>query len=154
MHRGWRLYKSVQPSARHCNPGKTIASGIPVGAFGFSEEFGEKATKVLESVYGLAKGVGGTLAANAFTMAVMRATLSEVLTEDFYRRNIPLATRFNDGVKAVINEFNLPWNTTQLGCRTEYWFRKESAKNGFEAANGLDFDLDWYMHLACLNRGY
>jgi glutamate-1-semialdehyde 2,1-aminomutase len=83
----------------------------------------------------------------------MRATLSEILTEDFYARNIPLASRFNEGVQSVINEFDLPWNTTQLGCRTEYWFRKEPAKNGGEAEAAVDFELDQYMHLASLNRG-
>ena len=83
----------------------------------------------------------------------MKATLSEVLTEKFYARNIPLAKRFNEGVQSVIDEFGLPWNTTQLGCRTEYWFRKEPAKNGGEAEAAVDFELDQYMHLASLNRG-
>lgn len=93
------------------------------------------------------------LAANALSMHAIRAVLSEVLTEEFYQKTIPLATAFNQGVQGVITKYDLPWNTTQLGCRTEYWFRKEPAKNGGEAEAAVDFELDQYMHLASLNRG-
>ena len=130
--------------------GKTIAAGIPAAAYGFTEELGQR---VVAEIPKEVCDIGGTLAANALTMHAMKATLSEVLTEDFYARNIPLATRFNAGIQSVISEFNLPWNTTQLGCRCEYWFRKEPAKNGGEAEAAVDFELDQYMHLASLNRG-
>jgi len=133
--------------------GKTIASGIPTGAYGFSEEFADKAVAVIEKEVCDTGGIGGTLAANALSMAAMKATLSKVLTEAFYERNIPLATKFNEGVQSVIKEFDLDWNTTQLGCRTEYWFSKKPAMNGSEAAAGCDFLLDQYMHLASMNRG-
>ena len=133
--------------------GKTIASGIPAAAYGFSEELGNKIAAAIPHELCDIGGIGGTLAANALTMHVMKTTLSQVLTQDFYDKTIPLATRFNEGVQGVINEFDLPWNTTQLGCRTEYWFRKEPAKNGKEAEDAVDFELDQYMHLASLNRG-
>lgn len=133
--------------------GKTIASGIPVGAYGMSEEFGQAALQCVPEHYADVGGVGGTLAANALSMAAMRATLSEILTEEFYERNIPLANRFNDGVQQVIKELGLQWNTTTLGNRVEYWFRKEPAVNGFEAEEAVDELLDKYMHLASMNRG-
>jgi len=76
-----------------------------------------------------------------------------VLTEAAYKVTIPLAARFVDGVNEVIHEFDLPWNVTSLGCRTEYWFRREPARNGQEAAEAIDTELDRYMHLAALNRG-
>ena len=133
--------------------GKTLASGIPVGIWGVSEEFGKLCQPVFDSVYGFAKGIGGTLAANALTMATLRTTLSEILTEEYHERDIALATRFNEGVQSVIREFDLPWNTKQLGLRTEYWFKKEPARNGADAYYHTDLELDWYMHLASLNRG-
>jgi glutamate-1-semialdehyde 2,1-aminomutase len=133
--------------------GKTIASGIPTGAYGFSEEFAKRAVNVIQKEVCDTGGIGGTLAANALSMAAMRATLSDILTEEFYERNILLASKFNEGVQKVINKFGLPWNTTQLGCRTEYWFKKEPAGNGSEAAAACDFLLDQYMHLASMNRG-
>ncbi len=47
-------------------------------------------------------GVGGTLAANALSMAAMRATLGEVLTEEAFARMIALADRWTAGVEAGI----------------------------------------------------
>jgi glutamate-1-semialdehyde 2,1-aminomutase len=98
-------------------------------------------------------GVGGTLAGNALSLAAMRATLQEVLTADAFARTIPLAERFTAGVQGVIEEFDLPWHVTQLGCRAEYRFRPTPPRNGGEAAAANDADLDRYMHLYALNRG-
>lgn len=133
--------------------GKFVASGIPAGAYGMGEEFAKKATEEIESEFGVAKGIGGTLAANALTMATIRATLGEILNEEFYEKTTKLAEKFNEGVQSVIDEFDLPWSTTQLGCRTEYIFSKTPPKNGTESMDAKDNDLDWYLHLACLNRG-
>jgi len=133
--------------------GKTIAGGIPTAAYGFSEDLGRKVAAVIPPELCDIGGIGGTLAANALSMHVMKAVLEEILTQEFYDKNIPLATRFNQGVQSVISEFDLPWNTVQLGCRTEYWFRKEPARNGGQAEAAVDFELDQYMHLASLNRG-
>ena len=41
----------------------------------------------------------------------------------------------------------------RLGCRVEYLFRPDEAKNGAEAAAGQDDELDPYIHLYLLNRG-
>jgi len=133
--------------------GKTIAAGIPAAAYGFTRELGEKVASAIPPELCDIGGIGGTLAANALSMHAIRAVLSQVLTEEFYEKTIPLATRFNQGVQQVIDTYQLPWNTTQLGCRTEYWFRKEPARNGGEAEAAVDFALDQYMHLASLNRG-
>ena len=48
--------------------------------------------------------MGGTLAANALSMAAMRATLGEVLTEEAFARMIALAERWTAGVEAGIAE--------------------------------------------------
>lgn len=133
--------------------GKTVAAGIPAAAYGFSADLGAKAAAAIPPELCDIGGIGGTLAANALSMHAMRAVLSEVLTEKFYDKNIPLAARFNEGVQGVIDKYDLPWNITQLGCRTEYWFRKEPAQNGGQAEAAVDFELDQYMHLASLNRG-
>jgi glutamate-1-semialdehyde 2,1-aminomutase len=98
-------------------------------------------------------GIGGTLAANALASAAMRATLQGMLTEESFRRTIPLAERFTSGVAAVIAEHSLPWTVQRLGCRAEYWFRSTPPRNGAEAAAAVDSELERYMHLAALNRG-
>ncbi len=133
--------------------GKPIASGLPASAYGFSK----KVAKLIESNTSVQDcdtgGIGGTLAGNALALAAMRATLQNVLTQEAYDKTIPLATRFRDGVEAVIDEFQLPWIIKQLGCRVEYWFRPVAPRNGSEAAAVEDHELDRYMHLYALNRG-
>ena len=47
----------------------------------------------------------------------------------------------------------LPWHVVRLGCRVEYLFRAQVARNGAEAAAGQDEGLDPYIHLYMLNRG-
>lgn len=133
--------------------GKAIAGGIPAAVYGFSEEIARRirATTTVEDAD--TGGIGGTLAGNALSLAAMRATLESVLTESAYRRAIPLAQRFVEGVQSVIAKHDLPWNVTRLGNRTEYWFRRSPAQNGSEAAASMDPLLDRYMHLASLNRG-
>lgn len=133
--------------------GKAIAGGVPAATYGFSAEVAGRIrqhTLLEEADVG---GIGGTLAANALSVAAMRATLEHVLTPAAYQRMIPLADRFTAGVEGVIAELGLPWIVKQLGCRAEYWFRPEPPRNGAEAAVAIDFELDYYMHLAALNRG-
>jgi glutamate-1-semialdehyde 2,1-aminomutase len=133
--------------------GKPLASGVPAAIYGLSAEVAERVranSTVEESDTG---GIGGTLAGNALSIAAMRVTLEKVLTASAYARTIPLANRFVAGVESVIKEFNLPWIVKQLGCRAEYWFRPTPPRNGQEAADAANYELDRYMHLAALNRG-
>jgi glutamate-1-semialdehyde 2,1-aminomutase len=133
--------------------GKLVGGGVPSAAYGLSAELAERVLKVGSAVDSDTNGIGGTLAGNALSLAAMRATLGEVLTEAFYARAIPLAERFTEGVLAVIAEQQLPWIVKRLGCRAEYWFRATPPRNGGEAAAAVDLELDRYMHLAALNRG-
>ena len=98
-------------------------------------------------------GVGGTLAGNAVSMAGIRATLAEVLTPQVYPGMIARATEWTAGVQAAIDEFGAPWQVTQLGCRAEYSFRPTPPRDGREAAEADDFELQQYLHLHALNRG-
>lgn len=133
--------------------GKPIGGGFPAAAYGFSAAVAERINANIEKDVSDVGGIGGTLSGNALALAAIRATLGSVLTQEAYDKTIPLAERFTAGVQAVIAEFDLPWNVTRLGCRAEYWFRKEPARNGSEAVAAIDGDLDRYMHLYALNRG-
>jgi len=133
--------------------GKPIAGGIPAAVYGLSAEVAYQIRSNTSTQEADTGGIGGTLAGNALSIAAMKATLDHVLTQETYNRTIPLAERFCAGVQSVIDEFQLPWHVTQLGCRVEYAFSETPPLNGGEAAAALDHDLDSYMHLAALNRG-
>jgi glutamate-1-semialdehyde 2,1-aminomutase len=148
---GYTGLMNLQPDILTC--GKPIASGIPAAIYGFSEELAEKVKAGVSVEECDTGGIGGTLAGNALSIAAIKATLQSVLTEDAYKRSIPLATHFTEGVKRVIEEKGLPWSVQQLGCRAEYWFREVPPVNGGEAAQAADYELDRFMHLCALNRG-
>lgn len=133
--------------------GKAIGGGVPCGAYGMSSAV---ASRVLEhTLWEVADvgGIGGTLAANPLSLAAMRATLGEVLTEAAFTRMIALGERYEQGVAGVIASAELPWHVVRVGCRVEYLFTPEHPHNGAEAGAAMDRDLDALLHLYLLNRG-
>jgi glutamate-1-semialdehyde aminotransferase len=56
-------------------------------------------------------------------------------------------------VQQTIDSSGLPWNVTQLGCRAEYQFLPEPARNGTAAHASHDTELESFLHLHALNRG-
>lgn len=133
--------------------GKSIGGGIACAAYGFSEETAARVEASVPREESDVGGVGGTLAANVLSLAAMRATLGEVLTDDAFAHMIALGERFEQGVQAAIDEHGLPWHVTRLGCRVEYLFRPDRPRTGSEAAAGGNPLLDRLIHLWALNRG-
>jgi glutamate-1-semialdehyde 2,1-aminomutase len=133
--------------------GKAIGGGVPVGAFGMTADVAEGLLGIADVDLEDVGGVGGTLAGNPLSAAAVRATLSEVLTDDAWESTIPLAERFAAGVETVVAEAGLPWHVTRLGCRAEYRFSPEPPRTGGESAALADPELEDFLHLYALNRG-
>jgi glutamate-1-semialdehyde aminotransferase len=148
---GMTRRRGVQPDAVVL--GKTIGAGIPAGTFGMSAALSERIAASLHLENIDVGGVGGTLAGNALSMAAIRATLTEVLTEEAFERMEQLCTVWTNDVQEIIDEFNIPWQVSQLGCRAEYSFRSTAPRTGKEAADADDFELQQYLHLHAINRG-
>jgi len=143
--------------AENLNPdaivfGKAIGAGIPGAAYGFSQEVADRIVAKQELENCDVGGIGGTLAGNALSLAAMRATLTKVLTKEAFDRMIPLAERWTAGVAKATADAGLPWHVTRLGCRAEYLFGPEP-RNGTEAHDAMDFELERFMHLHAMNRG-
>ncbi|MGC1450009.1 MAG: aspartate aminotransferase family protein [Candidatus Sulfotelmatobacter sp.] len=133
--------------------GKAIGGGIPGAAYGFSQEVADRIAAKQELENCDVGGIGGTLAGNALSLAAMRATLTKVLTKEAFDHMIPMAERWTAGVAKAIADAELPWHVTRLGCRAEYLFGAEKPKNGTEAHDAMDFELERFMHLYAMNRG-
>jgi glutamate-1-semialdehyde 2,1-aminomutase len=134
--------------------GKAIGGGIPSGAFGMTRDVAARIDKDVRLEEIDTGGIGGTLAGNALSLAAMRATLTEVLTDQAFATMVPLGDRWADGVDAVIAEFELGWHCNRLGARAEYTFMGRAPRDGAEAANSGDFELEQYLHLRLLNDGF
>src|SRR5262249_47698625 len=82
--------------------GKPIASGLPAAAYGFTADVASSLEPITSEKEADTGGIGGTLAANALSLAAMRATLEHVLTDEAFERMIALAVQFTEGVEGVI----------------------------------------------------
>jgi glutamate-1-semialdehyde 2,1-aminomutase len=133
--------------------GKSIAGGIPMGAYGLSAELADRALARTDLDLVDMGGVGGTLAGNPLSVAATRATLEHVLTDAAFTQMIETATYFAAGVKSVIDQHSLPWSLSQLGARAEYRFADPAPRNGTESAASADAELEDLIHLYLLNRG-
>ena len=133
--------------------GKSIAGGIPIGAYGISADLAAAIRDDKSADIEDVGGVGGTLAGNALSLAAMRATLGEVLTDEAFAGMIEVASRYTAGVQGVLDSRQLPWHIAQLGARAEYRFCPRMPINGGESAAAADAHLDEYMHLYTINRG-
>lgn len=133
--------------------GKPLASGVPVAAYGINQFV---ADMVMESILDDGtdeSGVGGTLSGNALAVAAMKATLQKVITKRNFDKMLPLAKRFEKGVKDVIEEYEVPWHVTRLGVRIEYHNSPTPPRNGSEYEKTKDPELEKLLHLMALNRG-
>jgi glutamate-1-semialdehyde aminotransferase len=135
--------------------GKAVASGLPAGAYGISEELASSIKGDLDLEETLTEGIGtgGTLAGNALTAELIAVTLSEVLTDAAFQHMIELAARWADGVEEIIKRQQLPWMVTVLGARAEYAFTPEVPVNGAQLAAVGDEHLERYLRIALINRG-
>jgi glutamate-1-semialdehyde 2,1-aminomutase len=112
--------------------GKAIAGGIPAGAYGLSAEL---AARILadDSADIVDTGcIGSTLAGNALSVAAMRATLEQVLTDAAFVQMIEVAGRYTAGARKVLATHTLPWSIAQLGARAEYRFCPQPPRTGGE----------------------
>jgi glutamate-1-semialdehyde 2,1-aminomutase len=133
--------------------GKAIGGGVPVGAFGTTAELAGRALARPEDDWEDVGGVGGTLAGNALSLAAVRATLGEVLTDDAFARMTELGGRLADATAAAIEDAGAPWHVARVGARSEYRFTASPPRTGCESALAGDEELERFLHLHALNRG-
>jgi glutamate-1-semialdehyde 2,1-aminomutase len=134
--------------------GKSIAAGIPLGAYGMTEEVAD----VLERPGGRddpkpTVATGGTLFGNPLSMAAARAAMGEVLTDSAYAHTQQLGARLADGLDAVVEKAGLPWSVHRFWPRSGYTFAPTLPRNAAEASASLDVELRRLMRVYLANRG-
>ena len=143
----------LEPDLLTC--GKSIAGGVSFGAWGMTEATADVLTQ--------AKGpdgeranliaLGGTLFANALSMAAARAVLTEILTPEAYASTQRLGARLADGMRAAVDRNSLPWHIHHLGPRAGYTFRPTAVRNAAEARACADELLTRLIRVWLANRG-
>jgi glutamate-1-semialdehyde 2,1-aminomutase len=134
--------------------GKSIAAGIPLGAYGMTPEVAE----VLQRPGGRDDrkpqvAVGGTLFGNPVSMAAARATMAEVLTDGAYAHSQRLGAALADGLSAIVDKAGLPWTVHHFWPRSGFSFAPEMPLSAPEAIACLDVPLRRLMRVYLANRG-
>lgn len=135
--------------------GKGIAGGIPIGAYGMSDRLAGVMTTHPEDDVSDEPGLatGGTLFANALSMACAAGMLTEVFDEVGYQRGADLGTRLSDGLDAAFVEYRLPWRASRLGMRSGYCLGTEWPRNAAEAHERSDYLFADTRKVFFANRG-
>ena len=135
--------------------GKSIAGGVPFGAWGMSAEIGALLDQ-RKGPDGEREGMiatGGTLFGNPLALAAARATMLEVLTPAAYRHTQALGAELAAGMRTAVARAGLPWFIFELGPRSGYVFAPEPPRNAGEASRVQDDTLRRLIRVWLANRG-
>jgi glutamate-1-semialdehyde 2,1-aminomutase len=133
--------------------GKSAAGGTPFGAYGMTETLAEIFERPDPRDPHAEIATGGTLFANAVSMAAARAALGQVLTGEVYERTAVLGTRLADGIEAVAREVGLAWCSHRLFPRSGYGHSGHLPHNAEEARQGFRRDVTDLQRVYFANRG-
>ena len=135
--------------------GKSIAGGVPFGAYGMTEPVADVLTQVKgpDGERSDLVATGGTLFANALSMAAARAVMLEILTPQAYATTQQLGDRLASGMREGVERAGLPWHIHHLGPRAGYTFRAQPVRTAEEARACADDLLTRLIRIWLANRG-
>jgi glutamate-1-semialdehyde 2,1-aminomutase len=138
--------------------GKAIAAGVPLATYGMRDEIASLIAPTDEKHRASGVSVdkvatGGTLFANALSMAAGRAALLDVLTEEAFQRTGPLGARMAAGLRTAIERAGVGWSVTQYGAHASYFFAPEPPTDGAGARAADHPGLRALIRVFMANRG-
>jgi glutamate-1-semialdehyde 2,1-aminomutase len=140
--------------------GKGIGGGVPIGVIGMTDAIADVMRDNRDHDPGLVEtgdahglAVGGTLYANALSMAAARVGLAEVFTPEAGQRVDALGARLQAGLQHEVDRVGLPWTIDRLGGRIQFRLTPEAPRNGAESFASLVLPLADARKVFLLNRG-
>jgi glutamate-1-semialdehyde 2,1-aminomutase len=136
--------------------GKSAAGGIPMGAYGMTNTISdvlETKARHNDSTGEAGIATGGTLFANALTMAAARSALGEVLTDAAYEHAASLGAALADGLETIVGKAGLPWTVHRLYARCGVTFGPAMPTSAAEAVMSEDRLLTNLARVYLANRG-
>jgi glutamate-1-semialdehyde 2,1-aminomutase len=123
---------------------KALGGGIAVAAIGGT-------TEVMSAIADGRYEQVGTFNGNPLAMAATRATLSEVLTAENYRRLDANATRLRSALEGVIADHGYDWHVVSVGAKGCVTFRRDRVRE-FRDFLGIDARLG-HLHWLVQHNG-
>lgn len=138
--------------------GKGIASGVPTGVFGMTEEIAHELQRQTEEagLFGEAAfgRLGTLLSGNTTSSRALRVTLEEVLTDEIYGKVGKQVDEIITGMNASIKKYNAPFLVEKMGNRIAYTFISEKCYDPVSASVGIGFGgMFEFSHAYAWNRG-
>ncbi len=138
--------------------GKAMAAGVPLATYGMRDEIASliappEQSRTVSGAFVDEVATGGTLFANALSMAAGRAALLDVLTEEAFERTASLGERMAAGLRAAIASAGLRWSVAQYGAHASYFFVAEPPTDGSGSRAADDPGLRALIRVFMANRG-
>lgn len=120
--------------------GKGIGGGIPIGAYGMTSDLAALLESNVADETGNTEGIalGGTLFANALSLACTEVVLTELMRPADHDRIAGLGGRLADGIESAARNHGLGWRAHRFGARTGYCLQPELPRTAREAHLSLD----------------
>lgn len=120
--------------------GKGIGGGVPVGVFGMTRVLADYLEAHVEGDFVDAPAVptGGTLYANALSMAAARAGLAEIFTPEAHDRVALLGARLQQGLQELVDDSGLPFAIDRWGGRVQWRLSTEAPVTGSDGYLSVD----------------
>jgi glutamate-1-semialdehyde 2,1-aminomutase len=124
---------------------KSIGGGLPIGAFGGTQECMDQITsgRVLHL---------GTYNGNPLCMAATKAVLTEICTAEATRAVVDLNAKLVAACQGTIDAAGLPAHTVQFGAKGCVTWAEQPIQN-YRDYKATDFDLAFAQWMHGINRG-
>jgi glutamate-1-semialdehyde 2,1-aminomutase len=134
--------------------GKSLGGGIAIGAYGMSETLARVMERHLDIDIGPSGiATGGTMYANALSLATARVVLQDILTLEGYQLVNTLGVQLADGIEHAASTHGLAWRAHRLGGRSGFCLRRTLPLNAEDASLSLDIDFIDTRRVFMANRG-
>ena len=133
--------------------GKCVAGGMPTAVWGLSEDVAARYIAYNAGRPSGHSGMGTTLSANPMQFACLAATLRDVMTPEAYAHMERGAARLEAGLAKAIARHAAPWHVVRVGARVEFICAPGPLRNGAEATQAHQPQVEAAVHTALLNRG-
>ena len=138
--------------------GKSLGGGVPVSAYGMTEEISalidrEFAPNEISGEAVDEPAIGGTMFANALSIAAAHAAIEHVWVPETYARTSTLARSLADGMRERINHHGYDWDVYHVGNRAGYRFSPDRPVNNTQAGERDIPAIRNLQRVYFLNRG-
>ena len=135
--------------------GKGIGGGVPIGVFGMTAQLSDFLAAHVEGDFATKQGVatGGTLYANALSLAAAKAGLSQVFTPEAYARVDALGASLQEGLQALVDKTGLGFTIDRWGGRCEWRLTTQAPVTGYDGYGSVNEAFADARKAFYVNRG-